>query len=120
MAFKCKPTSKVTSNDFFFDGPSKEGDTRGIFGSNLTAGNVLAFPGFNTLGISVNRVNFAPGGVNPLHLHPLTIETVLAISRQVLVGFVTIGNMYYSKVLTDGQIFVIPKGLVHFQMNVGP
>jgi len=98
--FPCKPTSIVTSDDFFFDGLSKEGDTRGIFGSNLTAGNVLAFPGLNTLGISVNRVDFAPRGVNPPHSHPHTTETVLAISGQVLVGFVTTGNVYYSKVLT--------------------
>jgi quercetin dioxygenase-like cupin family protein len=117
--FPCKPASKVTSNDFFFDGLSKEGDTRGIFGSNLTAGNVLAFPGLNTLGISVNRVDFAPGGVNPPHSHPRATEIVLAILGQVLVGFVTTENVYYSKVLTAGQIFVIPKGLVHFQRNVG-
>ncbi|GLT54059.1 hypothetical protein SLA2020_272910 [Shorea laevis] len=117
--FPCKPTSKVTSDDFFFDGLSKEGDTTGIFGSNLTAGNVLAFPGLNTLGVSMNRLDFAPGGINPPHSHPRASETVLVIKGRLLVGFVTTGNMYYSKVLTAGQIFVIPKGLVHFQRNVG-
>ncbi|KAB1220690.1 Germin-like protein subfamily T member 2 [Morella rubra] len=38
---------------------------------------------------------------------------------KLLVGFVTIGNMFYSKVLTTGQMFVIPQGLVHFRKNVG-
>jgi oxalate decarboxylase/phosphoglucose isomerase-like protein (cupin superfamily) len=33
---------------------------------------------------------------------------------------VTTGNVYFSKVLTAGQVFVIPKGLLHFQKNVGP
>ncbi|GLT54056.1 hypothetical protein SLA2020_272880 [Shorea laevis] len=59
--FPCKPASKVTSDNFFFDGLSKESDTTSIFGSNLTAGNVLAFPGLNTLGMSMNRVDFAHG-----------------------------------------------------------
>lgn len=118
--FPCKPASNVNSDDFFFDGLSKEGDTTGIFGSNVTSGSVLVFPGLNTLGISINRVDFAVGGVNPPHSHPRATETVLIISGQVLVGFVTTGNVYFSKVLTAGQIFVIPKGLVHFQKNVGP
>ena len=117
--FPCKPASKVTSNDFFFDGLSKEGDTSGIFGTNLTSANVLSFPGLNTLGVSMNRVDFAPGGVNPLHSHPRATETVLVIKGRLLVGFVTTGNVYFSKVLSSGQIFVIPKGLVHFQRNVG-
>jgi quercetin dioxygenase-like cupin family protein len=65
-------------------------------------------------------VDFAIGGVNPPHSHPRATETDLVISGQVLVGFVTTGNMYFSKVLNAGQIFVIPKGLVHFQRNVGP
>jgi hypothetical protein len=32
--------------------------------------DVEAFPGLNTLGVSSNRVDLAPGGVNPLHSHP--------------------------------------------------
>ncbi|XP_059444416.1 germin-like protein subfamily T member 2 [Corylus avellana] len=118
--FPCKPASNVSSDDFFFDGLSKEGNTTNIFGSNVTAGSVVTFPGLNTLGISINRVDFAIGGVNPPHSHPRATETVLVISGQVLVGFVTTGNVYFSKVLTAGQIFVIPRGLVHFQKNVGP
>jgi len=118
--FLCKPASNVNSDDFFFDGLSKEGNTTNIFGSNVTAANVLTFPGLNTLGSSINRVDFAIGGVNPPHSHPRATETDLVISGQVLVGFVTTGNVYFSKVLTAGQIFVIPKGLVHFQKNVGP
>ncbi|XP_059444083.1 germin-like protein subfamily T member 2 [Corylus avellana] len=118
--FLCKPASNVSSDDFFFDGLSKEGNTSTIFGSNVTAANVLSFPGLNTLGSSINRVDFAIGGINPPHSHPRSTETDLVISGQVLVGFVTTGNVYFSKVLTAGQIFVIPRGLVHFQKNVGP
>ncbi|XP_052182514.1 germin-like protein subfamily T member 2 [Diospyros lotus] len=117
--FPCKPASEVSSEDFFFDGLSNEGNTSNVFGAHVTTGNVLAFPGLNTLGLSMNRVDFAPGGLNPPHSHPRSSETGVVIKGKVLVGFVTTGNVFYSKVLTAGQMFVIPRGLVHFQMNVG-
>ncbi|KAK3225861.1 hypothetical protein Dsin_005723 [Dipteronia sinensis] len=117
--FPCKPDAEVTSDDFFFDGLIKEGNTTNIFGSKATIGNVLAFPGLNTLGISMNRVDFAPGGLNPPHSHPRASESGVVIEGKLLVGFITTNNVYHSKVLTAGQMFVIPKGLVHFQLNVG-
>ncbi|CAA2958349.1 germin subfamily T member 2 [Olea europaea subsp. europaea] len=117
--FPCKPATKVTSDDFFFDGLSQEGNTSNLFGSNVTQANVVAFPGLNTLGISMNRVDFAPGGINPPHSHPRATETGVLINGKLLVGLITTGNVFYSKILSPGQMFVIPKGLVHFQMNVG-
>ncbi|CAD5174442.1 unnamed protein product, partial [Musa acuminata subsp. malaccensis] len=68
--FPCKPASNVTSDDFFFAGLSNEGNTSNIFGSSVTPANVLSFAGLNTLGVSMNRVDVAPGGVNPPHSHP--------------------------------------------------
>lgn len=117
--FPCKPAAEVTSDDFFFDGLSKEGSTNNTFGSKVTPANVLSFPGVNTLGISMNRVDIAPGGMNAPHSHPRSSETGVVIQGKVLVGFVTTGNVFYSKVLTVGQMFVIPRGLVHFQQNIG-
>ncbi|XP_048136815.1 germin-like protein subfamily T member 2 [Rhodamnia argentea] len=117
--FPCKPASEVTPDDFFFDGLSREGNTSNQFGTGVTLGNVLSFPGLNTLGISMNRVDFAPGGLNPPHSHPRATESGIIIEGRLLVGFVTTGNVFYSKVLTAGQMFVVPKGLVHFQKNVG-
>jgi|UniRef100_A0A2N9G678 quercetin dioxygenase-like cupin family protein len=117
--FPCKPASKVNLNDFFFDGLTKEGNTANIFGSSITPANVLSFPGLNTLGIAINRVDYAKGGINPLHSHPRATESGVIIKGKVLVGFVTTQNVYYSKVLGPGEVFVIPKGLVHFQKNVG-
>ena len=97
----------------------KEGNTSNIFGSIVTPGNVLSFPGLNTLGMSMNRVDFAPGGINPPHSHPRATESGVVIEGKLLVGFVTTNNVYHSKVLSAGQMFVIPRGLVHFQRNVG-
>ncbi|KAJ6868814.1 hypothetical protein NC651_033799 [Populus alba x Populus x berolinensis] len=117
--FPCKPEANVTSDDFFFDGLSKEGNTTNIFGRSVTAANVLAFPGLNSLGISMNRVDFAPGGLNPPHSHPRATETGVVIEGKLLIGFVTTSNVFHSKVLIAGQMFVVPRGLVHFQLNVG-
>ncbi|KAF3437133.1 hypothetical protein FNV43_RR19886 [Rhamnella rubrinervis] len=117
--FPCKPISQVTSEDFFFSGFMKEGNTSNVFGAIVTPGNVLGFPGLNTLGISMNRVDFAPGGINPPHSHPRATESGVVIQGKLLVGFVTTNNVYYSKVLSAGQMFVVPRGLVHFQKNVG-
>ncbi|KAH7528536.1 germin-like protein subfamily T member 2 [Ziziphus jujuba] len=117
--FPCKPRSQITSADFFYDGFTKEGNTSNIFGASVNPANVLAFPALNTLGISMNRVDFAPGGMNPPHSHPRASESGVVIQGKLLVGFVTTDSVYYSKVLTAGQMFVIPRGLVHFQRNVG-
>ncbi|KAL2465273.1 Germin-like protein subfamily T member 2 [Abeliophyllum distichum] len=117
--FPCKPAANVTSDDFFYDGLSKEGNTSNPFGSIVTQANVWAFPGLNTLGISMNRVDIAPGGLNPPHSHPRAAETGVVINGKLLVGFITTGNVFYSKILNPGQMFLIPKGLVHFQKNVG-
>ena len=117
--FPCIPASKVSASDFFFD-LSKEGVTNtSNLNSSVTPANVLAFPAVNTLGFSMNRVDFGPGGLNPPHSHPRATEMGLVVEGSILVGFVTTQNVYYSKVLKPGEIFVIPRGLVHFQKNVG-
>ncbi|KAF8408003.1 hypothetical protein HHK36_007143 [Tetracentron sinense] len=117
--FPCKPLFEVKSDDFFFDGLRNEGNTTNVFGSKVTSANVLDFPGLNTLGISMSRVDLAHGGINPPHSHPHASQIGVIIKGKVLVGFVTTANVFYSKVLKAGDIFVIPRGLVHFELNVG-
>ncbi|KAF8408007.1 hypothetical protein HHK36_007147 [Tetracentron sinense] len=117
--FPCKPLSEVKSDDFFFDGLRTEGNTTNVFGSKVTSAFVTDFPGLNTLGILMSRVDLAPGGINPPHSHPRASQTGVIIKGKVLVGFVTTANVFYSKVLKAGDMFVIPRGLVHFELNVG-
>ncbi|GER27115.1 RmlC-like cupins superfamily protein [Striga asiatica] len=117
--FPCKNRSKVTSDDFFFHGFTHEGNTSNPFGSNITSGNVLSFPGLNTLGLSMNRVDLRVGGINPPHVHPRATETGVVIKGKVLVGFLSSDNKLYMKNLSEWDMFVAPRGTVHFQMNVG-
>ncbi|RZC51816.1 hypothetical protein C5167_020245 [Papaver somniferum] len=111
--FPSKPVSEVTSNDFFYSGLVKEASTANPLGLGVRLGDVNNFPGLNTVGLSVNRADFAPGGVIPLHTHPRASEAVFIIKGEVLVGFITTTNVLYSKVLKAGEMFIVPKGLVH-------
>ncbi|PON93285.1 Germin [Trema orientale] len=69
--------------------------------------------------ISMNRGALSPGGLAPPHSHPRATESGMVIKGKLLVGFVTTDNVLYSKILTTGQMFVFPRGLVHFLLNVG-
>ncbi|XP_073128764.1 germin-like protein subfamily T member 1 [Henckelia pumila] len=117
--FPCKPAFNVTSDDFFYSGLVNEANTSNLLGSYVTQANVLAFPGLNTLGISINRVDIAVGGVTHPHTHPRATECGVLIQGKLLVGLISSGNTVYSRNLSVGEVFVIPRGLVHFQMNVG-
>lgn len=88
-------------------------------GSAVTVASVLKVPGLNTLGVSMSRIDYAPGGINPPHTHPRATEIVFVLTGQLDVGFVTTGNVLVSKTIKQGEIFVFPRGLVHYQKNSG-
>lgn len=117
--FPCRKPETVTSNDFFFDGLQKRGRVFDPLNVNLTEVDVFAFPALNTLGVSMNRVEFLPEGENPPHTHPRASELSLVTEGKLFVGWVSTQYILYWKVLTAGEVFVIPPGLVHFQRNVG-
>ena len=118
--FPCRDASMVTANDFMFRGLHIAGDTSNMLGSNVTAANVMQIPGLNTLGISMARIDFAARlGLNPPHTHPRATEILVVMEGTLSVGFITTANKLFSKTLEKGDVFVFPKGLVHFQQNVG-
>ena len=83
--------------------------------------NVDTFPGLNTLGISLARIDFAPYGQNPPHTHPRGTEILVVLEGTLFVGFVTSNtdNRLFTKTLNKGDVFVFPVGLIHFQVNEG-
>ncbi|PIN08208.1 hypothetical protein CDL12_19217 [Handroanthus impetiginosus] len=115
--YPCKSTA--TAEDFFFDGLAKPGSTNNSVGSLVTGANVQKIPGLNTLGVSLSRIDYAPGGLNPPHTHPRATEMVFVLEGELDVGFITTANVLISKSIKKGEIFVFPKGLVHFQKNNG-
>jgi len=97
------------------------GNTSNKQGSAVTAVNVAQIPGLNTMGISMVRIDYAPKGLNPPHTHPRATEILVVLEGSLYVGFVTSNpnNTLIAKVVNKGDVFVFPKGLVHFQYNYG-
>ncbi|XP_030444530.1 germin-like protein subfamily 1 member 7 [Syzygium oleosum] len=118
----CKDPKQVTADDFLFMGLRNPGNTSNPLGFEATLAFVDQFPGLNTLGISMVRADFAPGGLSPPHTHPRGTEVVVVVEGTLLVGFVTsnqLNNTLFTKVLYKGDVFVFPIGLIHFQLNIG-
>ncbi|KAM0883550.1 hypothetical protein ACQ4PT_031587 [Festuca glaucescens] len=121
--YPCVPTSEAGDDFLFSSRLATAGNTSTPNGSAVTRLDVRGFPGTNTQGISMNRVDFAPGGTNPPHVHPRASEIGIVTRGELLVGIVIgsfeSGQRLYSKVLRARETFLIPRGLMHFQFNVG-
>ncbi|KAM7266101.1 hypothetical protein ACFE04_019485 [Oxalis oulophora] len=118
----CKDPSLVKSDDFFYKGLKFPGDTNNPLGALVSPGFVSEFPALNTLGISMVRIDYAPRvGVNPPHVHPRASELLLVLEGTLYVGFVSSNpnNTLYSKILSKGEMFLFPIGMIHFQRNIG-
>ncbi|XP_050214226.1 germin-like protein subfamily 1 member 20 [Mercurialis annua] len=116
----CKSPNITVADDFFFSGLHIPRNTDNRNGVNATVLNVDQIPGLNTLGITLTRVDYAPnGGVNPPHIHPRATEITVVIKGILYVGFVTTTpSQLFWKVLHRGDVFVFPKSLIHFQLNI--
>ncbi|GMP62321.1 hypothetical protein CsSME_00024467 [Camellia sinensis var. sinensis] len=112
----CKDPKLVEANDFLFRGLRLAGNTSNAVGSKVNLVNVEQFPALNTLGISMARVDYAPLGINPPHIHPRATEILTVIEGSLQVGP---ENRFITKLLQKGDVFVFPMGLIHFQRNVG-
>ncbi|CAK9212619.1 unnamed protein product [Sphagnum troendelagicum] len=75
----CKNPAEVKANDFKFSGLANPGNTNNPLGSNVTAAFAAEFPGINTLGISMARLDFAKGGLVPPHTHPRATEIIFVV-----------------------------------------
>ncbi|XP_058749449.1 putative germin-like protein 2-1 [Vicia villosa] len=117
----CKDPKLVDANDFFFSGLHLAGNTTNPAGSKVTPVFASQLPGLNTLGISLARIDIAPWGVNPPHLHPRATEIFTVVEGTLEVGFITSNpeNRHFRKVLQKGDVFVFPIGLIHYQRNIG-
>uniref|UniRef100_A0ACD6AP91 Uncharacterized protein n=1 Tax=Avena sativa TaxID=4498 RepID=A0ACD6AP91_AVESA len=117
--YPCKKPENVTANDFFSNVLAAPGNTNNPVGSAVTAANVEKVPGLNTLGVSMSRVDYAPWGVNPPHTHPRATEIIFVLEGSLEVGFLTTAGKLLTRTVCKGEIFVFPRGLLHFQQNNG-
>ncbi|BBN00976.1 protein MpCupin28 [Marchantia polymorpha subsp. ruderalis] len=78
------------------------------------------FPGLTSEGLTVVQFKMVPCGENLPHTHPRATELLSLISGGPLqAGFVdTTGNAQIH-ILYPGDLIVFPRGLLHFELNVG-
>ncbi|KAJ7567596.1 hypothetical protein O6H91_02G154500 [Diphasiastrum complanatum] len=119
--FPCKDPAQVQASDFASAVLKNPGNTSNGLGVAVTAANALNFAGLNTQGVSVARIDFAKNGLNPPHVHPRASEILFLAQGTLLVGFVTSTpeNKLFAQTINAGELFIFPRGLVHFQLNVG-
>ncbi|CAL1367217.1 unnamed protein product [Linum trigynum] len=86
----------------------------------ISTATLAEFPSLAGQGVSYAVLQFPSGAANPPHTHPRASELLLVARGVLEVGFVdTNNNLYAQRRLQSGDAFVFPKGLVHFQRNVG-
>lgn len=115
----CKNSSDATTDDFVFSGLKKPAETFSNMGIAAVSVTPHMFPGLNTLGMSFVRADIREGGINTPHFHPRATEITYVLQGKVYSGFVDSTNRVFAKVIEQGEVMVFPRGLVHFQMNVG-
>ncbi|XP_030446394.2 germin-like protein subfamily 3 member 2 [Syzygium oleosum] len=115
----CKNSSEVTTDDFIFSGMKNFAANFSEAGLAALSVNPTLFPGLNTPGMLFVRADLRVGGVNPPLFHPRATEIVYLVRGSVYSGFVDSGNWVFARVVEAGEVMVYPRGLVHFQMNVG-
>ncbi|KAF3441675.1 hypothetical protein FNV43_RR15590 [Rhamnella rubrinervis] len=114
----CKNSSEATTDDFVFSGMKLAGNFSDTGLATISV-NPVVFPGINTLGMSFVRADLKVGGINPPHFHPRATEIAYVVEGSVYSGFVDSTNRVFARILGQGEVMVYPRGLMHFQMNVG-
>ncbi|GJN34694.1 hypothetical protein PR202_gb23380 [Eleusine coracana subsp. coracana] len=84
-----------------------------------TKATMMEFPALNGQSVSYAMLMFQPDSVNPTHTHPRASELLLVVDGALSVGFVDTTNKLYTQDLVAGDMFVFPKGTVHWQYNKG-
>ncbi|KMT06993.1 hypothetical protein BVRB_6g153250 [Beta vulgaris subsp. vulgaris] len=120
----CKNPMAAKVEDFRFRGLDIPGNTNNQVGSNVTRITPDNLPGLNTLGISLARIDIAPYGVNTPHHHPRATEVLTVLKGTLYAGFVTSNlpngeNRLFASVLREGDVFIFPQALIHFEANIG-
>lgn len=117
--FLCKHPSTILASDFKTLLLNHAGDLDSIARSSVSMVTAAEFPGLNTLGLSMARTDIAPYGVVLPHSHPRASEMMFVHGGSVVAGFLDTEGRLFQKRLGEGEVFVFPRGLLHYVMNYG-
>ncbi|CAM6120698.1 unnamed protein product [Calypogeia fissa] len=88
---------------------------KGVAG--FTAATFQQLPGLTGLGLTAVQFEFGPQSQISPHIHPRGTEIFYVLSGVIDVGFVDTNNDLFETTLQKGDLFVFPKGCLHFQRN---
>ncbi|KAK7822220.1 germin-like protein 9-3 [Quercus suber] len=77
----------------------------------ITKASLAEFPALNGQSISFAVLQYPAGSVNPPHTHPRSAELLFLLDGALEVG------LLFTQSLQAGDMFVFPKGVVHYQFN---
>ncbi|KAK2975674.1 hypothetical protein RJ640_025970 [Escallonia rubra] len=112
--------TNVTADYFTYTGLRDiiEGATPKNF--TLTIVSMIEYPALNGQSVSYAFLQFPPRSVNSPHSHPRGSEILLLLSGRLEVFLVDTDFKLFTKTLEKGEMFLFPKGLVHYQYNNDP
>ncbi|KAF5731019.1 germin-like protein 11-1 [Tripterygium wilfordii] len=117
--YPCKSPSNISASDFKTTQVNHPGDTDNFFRSSMNIVTAADFPGLNTLGLSVSRIDLDVDGLILLHSHPRASEVLFVFKGVITAGFLDTQNQLFQRNLQEGDVFVFPQGLLHFCLNAG-
>ena len=76
--------------------------------------SLAEFSALNGQSVSYAVLGYPAGTTTPPYVHPRASELLFVVEGTLQVGFVDTTNKLFTQTLLTGDIFVFPKGLVHF------
>ncbi|MCO5595145.1 hypothetical protein L7F22_049183 [Adiantum nelumboides] len=107
--------TSFTLRDIFTNGDVSVGP-----GGTRATVNINIFPAMQMQSLTYTQFRMRPCGVNLPHTHPRSSEMLTLVSGGPLqVGFVDTEGVRHIDILYPGDVTIFPRGLLHFELNVG-
>lgn len=115
----CISYANVTEDDFALRLFGKPGNiSASPFGFSILPGLAgINYPGLNTMGMAIARIDVGPFESVPPHTHPHATELFYVMEGSFNTGFVDSTDTLFATNLTKGDVFVFPRGLLHFALS---
>ncbi|KAI5073051.1 hypothetical protein GOP47_0011064 [Adiantum capillus-veneris] len=116
------PVSDFSENamTFTFRDMFTNGDVTHGAGGTRVGLNISLFPAMESQGLTYVMFQAKPCGINLPHTHPRASEMLTLIQGGPLqVGFVDSNGNAHVDVMHEGDVTIFPRGLLHFELNIG-
>ena len=115
------PQNSTTVNATFFTYTG----LRGIFDQapetfKTTKASMVEFPALNGQSVSYAVLQLPPSTLFPPHTRPDATGLLFLLEGSLEVGLIDTKIVLYTQKLQAGDMFVFPKGLIHYQYNTDP